>query len=67
MKKTDYAAKSPFDLPSAKVSVPYNDFKHCTSQYILFSWQDDWNDAVVKKLLSVNSILKQMFNYVCFA
>ena len=45
-------------LPSAKVGVPYNDFK-----YILFSWQDDWNDAVVKKLLSVNSLLKLIFNY----
>ena len=27
--KTDYAAKSAFDLPRAKVGVPYNDFKHC--------------------------------------
>ena len=36
--KADSAAKSALDLPRTKVCVPYNDFKHCISQYILSTW-----------------------------
>ena len=46
--KADSAAKSAFDLPRAKVRVPYTDFKHLISQYIFSTWQDDWNGAVIK-------------------
>ena len=41
--KADFAAKSALDLPRTKVCEPYSDFKHCISQYILSTWQDDWN------------------------
>ena len=34
-----------------------NDFKHCINQYILSTWQDDWNGAVVNKLHSVKPVL----------
>ena len=40
-----------------KVGVPYNDFKHCINQYILSTWQDDWNGAVSNKLHSVKPVL----------
>ena len=53
----DFAAKSALDLPRTKVGVPYSDFKHCISQYILSTWQDDWNGAVVSKLQSVIPVL----------
>ena len=53
----DSAAKSALDLPHAKVGVPYNDFKHCINQYILSTWQDDWNGAVANKLHSVKPVL----------
>ena len=33
--KADFAAKSALDLPCTMVGVPYSDFKHCISQYIL--------------------------------
>ena len=33
--KADSAAKSALNLPRAKVGVPYSDFKHLISQYIL--------------------------------
>ena len=56
-KKADLAAKSALDLPRVKVGVPYSDFKHLISQYIFFTWQDDWNDAVVNKLHSVKPVL----------
>ena len=39
------------------VGVPYTDFKHCISQYILSTWQGDWNGAVANKLHSVKPIL----------
>ena len=39
------------------VGVPYNDFKHCISQYIISTWQDDWNGAVANKLHSVKPVL----------
>ena len=55
--RADSAAKSALDLPHAKVGVPYNDFKHCISQYILSTWQDDWNVAVANKLHSVKPVL----------
>ena len=44
--KADSAAKSALELPHAKVGVPYTDFKHCISQYILSTWQCDWNGVV---------------------
>ena len=31
--------KYALDLPRAKVCVPYNDFRHCISKYILSTWQ----------------------------
>ena len=40
-------------LPHDKVGVPYTNFKHCISQYILSTWQGDWNGAVANKLHSV--------------
>ena len=40
--------------------VPYNDFKHCISQYILSTWQDNWNGAVVNKLHSVKPVLGKL-------
>ena len=55
--KADSAADSALNLPHAKVGVPYNDFKHCINQYILSTWQDDWNGAVVNKLCSVKPVL----------
>ena len=45
------------DAPPAQVGVPYNDFKHCINQYILSTWQDDWNGAVANKLHSVKPVL----------
>ena len=55
--KADSAAKSALDLPRTKVGVPYNDFKHCINQYIFFTWQDDWNGALMNKLHSVKPVL----------
>ena len=55
--KADSAAKSAFDLPRAKVGVPYNDFKHLISQYIFSTWHDDWNGAVMNNLHSVKPVL----------
>ena len=55
--RADSAAKSALDLPHAKVGVPYNDFKHCINQYILSTWQDDWNVAVANMLRSVKPVL----------
>ena len=55
--KADFAARSALDLPCTKVDVPYSDFKHCISQYILSTWQDDWNGAVANKLHSVKPVL----------
>ena len=54
--KADSAAKTALKLPCAKVCVPYTDFKHCISQYILSTWQDDWNGAVVNTLHSVKPV-----------
>ena len=56
-KNADFAAKSALDLPRTKVGVPYSDFKHCISLYILSTWQDDWNGAVANKLHSVKPVL----------
>ena len=55
--KADFAAKSALEMPRTKVVVPYNDFKHCISQYILSTWQDDWNGAVANKLHSAKPVL----------
>ena len=54
--KADFATKSALDLPCTKVGVPH-DFKHCISQYILSTWQDDWNGAIANKLHSVKPVL----------
>ena len=35
----------------------YTDFKHLISQYIVSTWQDDWNGAVMNKLHSVKLVL----------
>ena len=56
-KKADSTAKSNVDLPRAKDGVPYTNFKHLISQYILFTWQNDWNGAVANKLHSVKQVL----------
>ena len=48
---------SSLDLACIKVGVAYPDFKHCISQYIFSTWQDDWNGAVMNKLHSVKSVL----------
>ena len=55
--RVDSAAKSALELPRAKVGVPYNNFKHRISEYILSTGQNDWNDAVVNKLHSVKPVL----------
>ena len=57
--KTVSAAKSALDLSRVKVGVPYNDFKHCISQYILSTWQDDWSGEVANKLHSVKPVLAE--------
>ena len=55
--------KSALDLPHTKVGVPHNDFKHCISQYILSTWQDDWNGVVTNKLHSVKPVLGDWQSY----
>ena len=40
-----------------KVGVHYSDFKHCISQYILSTWQDDWNGSDANTLNSVKPVL----------
>ena len=44
-------------LTFAKVGIPYNDFKNKINQYILSTWQDDWNGVVANKLHSVKPVL----------
>ena len=56
--KADSAAKSALDLPRANVGVPYTDFKHLISQYIVSTWQVDWNGTVMNKLHSVKPVLR---------
>ena len=55
--KADSAAMSALDLSRGKVGIPYTDLKKIISQYILSTWQDDWNGAVVNKLHSVKPVL----------
>ena len=55
--KANAAAKSALDLPHVKVGVPNTDFKHHINQYILSTWQDDWNGAVTNKLHSVKPVV----------
>ena len=43
-------------VPLVKIDVPLGDFKHI-SQYILSTWQDDWNGVVANKPHSVNPVL----------
>ena len=38
--------------------MPCSDFKPCISQYILSTWQDDWNGAVENWLHSVKPVLE---------
>ena len=45
------------DLPHTKVGVPYTDFIYCISQYIVSTWQDDWNGASANTLHSVKPVL----------
>ena len=54
--ETDSAAKSTSELSRAKVDVPYSDSKHLISQYILSTWQEDWNGVVAMKLHSVKPV-----------
>ena len=49
--------KSALDLPRAKVGVHYIDFKHLISQYMFFTWQDDWKGAVPNQFHSVKPVL----------
>ena len=36
----------------SRLVYPNTDFKHHINQYILSTWQDDWNGAVANKLSS---------------
>ena len=58
------ARKSALDLPRVKVGVPYIYFDHHINQYILSTWQDDWNGAVANKLLSVKPTLADLLQAV---
>ena len=44
-------------MPRVKVGVPNTDFKHHINQYIMSTWQDDWNGAVANKLHSIKPLL----------
>ena len=55
--KANSAAMSALDLPRAIFGVPYTDLKYLINQYIFFTWQDDWNGAIVKQLHSVKPVL----------
>ena len=55
--KADFADKFALNLSRTKVGVSYSDFKHRISQYILSTWQDDWNGAVANKLHSVKPVM----------
>ena len=56
--KEDCDTKSALELPRVRVGVPYTDFEHCVSQYILSTWHDDWNGAAASKLHFVNPVLQ---------
>ena len=51
-------ADSALELPYAKVGVSNTDCKHHINQYILSTWQDDWNGVVANKLHSVKPVLE---------
>ena len=51
------AARSALELPHAKVGGPFTDFKHCINQYILSTWQGNWNGAFANKLHSVKPVM----------
>ena len=58
--RADSAANSALECGMcyhAKVDAPYNDFKHCISQYILSTCQDDWNGQAVNNLRFVKPVL----------
>ena len=50
--------KSALDMHRVKDGIPNTDFKHHINQYILSTWQDDWNGAVANKLHSVKPDLR---------
>ena len=55
--KTDSVAKSALDFPHVMVGVPNTDYIYHINQYILSTWHEDWNGAVVNKLHSVKPVL----------
>ena len=60
VRKGRLCCKSALKLFHSKVGVPYTDytdFKHCISQYILSTWQGDWNGVVANKPHSVKPIM----------
>ena len=58
------ARKSVLDLPRVKIGVPSIDFDYHINQYILSTWQDDWNGAVANKLLSAKPRLADLLQAV---
>ena len=65
--KVHYVAKCAQELPSAKVGVIYNDFKHKMNHSIMSNWQGVWNGAVANKLHSVKLVLEDVYtsNRLC--
>ena len=55
--KANSAATPALDLPRVKIGVPNTYLKLHITQYILSTWQDDWNGAVASKLHSVKPVL----------
>ena len=45
------------DFHRVRVGVSNTDLKHHITQYILSTWQDDWNGVVANKLHSVKPVL----------
>ena len=64
--KADSAAKSALDLPRVMVGVCVCvcvcvcDLKHHITQYILSTWQDDWNGADANKFHSIKPVLGRL-------
>ena len=53
-----FLAKMHFNLLYELICLmPYTEFKYLISQYIISTWQDDWNGAVANKLHSVKPVL----------
>ena len=49
--KANSAATSALDLPRVKIGVPNTYLKLRITQYILSTWQDDWNGAVLASFI----------------